>query len=285
MDNLCHTLVGAALGKAGLQKRTPLATAALLIGANLPDVDVLAYACCRKAFVSPEAGSPLALATIAATRRALPALDQGLQGDPVAPVVRLVPVGDEADARALLVAEQAEGVRHDLRRRVIEHQIGDERRVLKNCCNPGCHRVNRIMEARKLLPNASYFAFTATPKNKTLEIFGRPLPPVDGRPHPPAEAERVADHRERRIVPVEMSPGRIWPPGKPAFIGTNGDDVMAAGHADLQPERRAHPGDGAQGAAPGWIGGPECRSLQGSRQARAAVPAPGVTGCDAIECR
>jgi type I restriction enzyme, R subunit len=28
------------------------------------------------------------------------------------------------------------------------------------------------MEARKLLPNASYFAFTATPKNKTLEIFG-----------------------------------------------------------------------------------------------------------------
>ena len=34
----------------------------------------------------------------------------------------------------------------------------------------------RIMEARKLLPNASYFAFTATPKNKTLEIFGEKLP-------------------------------------------------------------------------------------------------------------
>ena len=33
-------------------------------------------------------------------------------------------------------------------------------------------RINRIMEARKILPNASYFAFTATPKNKTLEIFG-----------------------------------------------------------------------------------------------------------------
>jgi type I restriction enzyme R subunit len=42
-------------------------------------------------------------------------------------------------------------------------------------------RVNRIMESRKLLPNASYFAFTATPKNKTLEIFGRPLRPVDGK--------------------------------------------------------------------------------------------------------
>ena len=33
------------------------------------------------------------------------------------------------------------------------------------------------MQARKLLTNASYFAFTATPKNKTLEMFGQPLPP------------------------------------------------------------------------------------------------------------
>ncbi len=35
-------------------------------------------------------------------------------------------------------------------------------------------QINRIMESRRLLPNASYFAFTATPKNKTLEIFGEP---------------------------------------------------------------------------------------------------------------
>lgn len=33
-------------------------------------------------------------------------------------------------------------------------------------------KINRLMEARKMLPNASYYAFTATPKNKTLEIFG-----------------------------------------------------------------------------------------------------------------
>ncbi len=32
-----------------------------------------------------------------------------------------------------------------------------------------------------MLPNASYFAFTATPKNKTLEIFGEPDPEADGR--------------------------------------------------------------------------------------------------------
>ena len=41
-------------------------------------------------------------------------------------------------------------------------------------------KINRLMESRKLLPNASYFAFTATPKNKTLEIFGDPDPQPDG---------------------------------------------------------------------------------------------------------
>jgi len=38
------------------------------------------------------------------------------------------------------------------------------------------------MAARKMLANASYFAFTATPKSKTLEMFGEPLPPdTEGR--------------------------------------------------------------------------------------------------------
>lgn len=32
--------------------------------------------------------------------------------------------------------------------------------------------VNYLIESRKMLKNASYFAFTATPKNKTLETFG-----------------------------------------------------------------------------------------------------------------
>ncbi len=41
-------------------------------------------------------------------------------------------------------------------------------------------KINRLIEAKKLLPNASYFAFTATPKNKTLEIFGAPDPQPDG---------------------------------------------------------------------------------------------------------
>ena len=37
--------------------------------------------------------------------------------------------------------------------------------------------LERRMQSRKLLTNASYFAFTATPKNKTLEMFGEALPP------------------------------------------------------------------------------------------------------------
>jgi len=41
-------------------------------------------------------------------------------------------------------------------------------------------RIDRLIESRKLLTNASYFAFTATPKNKTLEIFGEPDPQSDG---------------------------------------------------------------------------------------------------------
>lgn len=42
MDNLCHTLVGAALAEAGLKRRTPRGMATLLIAANLPDLDAIA---------------------------------------------------------------------------------------------------------------------------------------------------------------------------------------------------------------------------------------------------
>ncbi|MGI1806117.1 type I restriction endonuclease subunit R [Exiguobacterium sp. TDN 0502] len=35
-------------------------------------------------------------------------------------------------------------------------------------------KILKILEGRKMLNNASYFAFTATPKNKTLEMFGVP---------------------------------------------------------------------------------------------------------------
>ncbi len=46
--------------------------------------------------------------------------------------------------------------------------------------------LERRMASRKMLTNASYFAFTATPKNKTLEMFGEALP---------ADAEGKVKHR------------------------------------------------------------------------------------------
>jgi type I restriction enzyme R subunit len=59
--------------------------------------------------------------------------------------------------------------------RVLEEtaHYGDEEETVEDV-------INRIMEGRKMLKNASYFAFTATPKNKTLEIFGEPDPQPDG---------------------------------------------------------------------------------------------------------
>ncbi|MDT9599121.1 metal-dependent hydrolase [Sphingosinicella rhizophila] len=41
MDNLAHALAGAALGQAGLKTRTRFGMAALIVAANLPDVDAL----------------------------------------------------------------------------------------------------------------------------------------------------------------------------------------------------------------------------------------------------
>lgn len=48
MDNLCHTLAGLAVGETGLKQKTALASATLMIGANLPDVDGFIY------FIRPE---------------------------------------------------------------------------------------------------------------------------------------------------------------------------------------------------------------------------------------
>lgn len=41
-------------------------------------------------------------------------------------------------------------------------------------------KINTLIDGKKLAKNASYFAFTATPKNKTLEVFGREEIQPDG---------------------------------------------------------------------------------------------------------
>lgn len=60
----------------------------------------------------------------------------------------------------------------------------------------------RRMAARKMLTNASYFAFTATPKNKTLEIFGEALPPdAEGKvKHRPFHSYTMKQAIEERFI-------------------------------------------------------------------------------------
>jgi len=52
-------------------------------------------------------------------------------------------------------------------------------------CEDDEDAINHLMQSHRLAPNASYFAFTATPKNRTLEIFGEPYPEGDGVKHRP----------------------------------------------------------------------------------------------------
>jgi type I restriction enzyme R subunit len=62
--------------------------------------------------------------------------------------------------------------------------------------------IEKRMAARKMLTNASYFAFTATPKNKTLQMFGEPLPP-DGEgkvKHQPFHSYTMKQAVEERFI-------------------------------------------------------------------------------------
>jgi type I restriction enzyme, R subunit len=60
--------------------------------------------------------------------------------------------------------------------------------------------INRLMESRKMLPNASYFAFTATPKNKTLEIFGEPYPAGGAIKHRPFHSYTMKQAIQERFI-------------------------------------------------------------------------------------
>ena len=72
-----------------------------------------------------------------------------------------------------VAAELAEPDAYDLAVAEGEDDLSDE------------DRINRIVASRRRPPNVSYYAFTATPKAKTLELFGRvPADSEDGLPAP-----------------------------------------------------------------------------------------------------
>lgn len=60
--------------------------------------------------------------------------------------------------------------------------------------------INRVMDSRKMLSNASYYAFTATPKNKTLEIFGDPYQAEGKTKHKPFHNYTMKQAIQERFI-------------------------------------------------------------------------------------
>lgn len=62
--------------------------------------------------------------------------------------------------------------------------------------------LEKRIAARKMLTNASYFAFTATPKNKTLQMFGEAVPPdAEGKiKHEPFHPYTMKQAIEERFI-------------------------------------------------------------------------------------
>ena len=61
-------------------------------------------------------------------------------------------------------------------------------------------KIIQIMEGRKMLDNASYFAFTATPKNRTLEMFGEPKYDGDTVKHVPFDHYTMKQAIEENFI-------------------------------------------------------------------------------------
>ena len=64
-------------------------------------------------------------------------------------------------------------------------------------------KINAICEGKKLLTNASYFAFTATPKNKTLETFGTLV--VDAYGNPILNEKGEVQHRPFHVYTMKQA--------------------------------------------------------------------------------
>ena len=60
--------------------------------------------------------------------------------------------------------------------------------------------INRVMDSRKMLTNASYYAFTATPKNKTLETFGDPYQMEGTTKHRPFHSYTMKQAIQERFI-------------------------------------------------------------------------------------
>ncbi len=89
-------------------------------------------------------------------------------------------ISDLSDSRFAVIIDEAHssqsGSAHDNMNRTIGKGAGEDEEL------DAQDKILQAMQSRKMRGNASYFAFTATPKNTTLEKFGTRLP--DGSFHP-----------------------------------------------------------------------------------------------------
>ena len=93
-------------------------------------------------------------------------------------------IGDEHRDRKFAIiideAHSSQGGRTAAKMNIALSELGDDEAYVTTE-----DIINNIMAKRKMLSNASYFAFTATPKNKTLELFGEPYSEGDKIKHRP----------------------------------------------------------------------------------------------------
>ena len=61
-------------------------------------------------------------------------------------------------------------------------------------------KIHRIIKGRKLAKNANYYAFTATPKNKTLEMFGEEYTTAQGRTYAPFHEYTMKQAIEEKFI-------------------------------------------------------------------------------------
>ena len=64
-------------------------------------------------------------------------------------------------------------------------------------------KINSLIEGKRMAENASYFAFTATPKNKTLEMFGRP--DLDGNGNPLLNEDGTKKSRPHYVYTMKQA--------------------------------------------------------------------------------
>ena len=86
-----------------------------------------------------------------------------------------------AKRRYAIIVDEAHSSQTGESARELKSILGAAGQAMDNEQEPDWEdRLNQVMQSRGKQPNISFFAFTATPKGKTLELFGRPG--ANGRP-------------------------------------------------------------------------------------------------------